>query len=146
MLNNAIEHSRSELIDVTMMRGAGEIRFQISDTGIGIFNNLMRTRNLATDLETIQDLLKGKQTTSPEAHSGEGIFFTSKVANLLSIRSSTRKLVFDNVREDVFIRDIRPVRGTKVSFSIRIDSIKELDAVFRGTRTIRSNSTERSLK
>jgi len=130
MLNNAIEHSRSELIDVAMIRGAEEIRFQVSDTGIGIFNNLMITRNLATDLEAIQDLLKGKQTTSPEAHSGEGIFFTSRVANILSIRSSTRKLVFDNVREDVFIRNIRSVRGTKVSFSIRMDSIKELDAVF----------------
>jgi len=130
ILNNAIEHSRSDAIDVAMMRGAQEIRFQISDSGIGIFNNLMETRNLATELEAIQDLLKGKQTTVPEAHSGEGIFFTSKAADLLSIRSSARKLVFDNLRDDVFVRDIRPVRGTKVSFSIGMRSKRDLGAIF----------------
>ncbi len=130
MLNNAIEHSRSDAIDVVMARGAGEIRFQVSDSGIGIFNNLMETRNLATELEAIQDLLKGKQTTAPEAHSGEGIFFTSKAADLLSIGSSAKRLVFDNSRDDVFITDIRPVRGTKVSFSIGIGSKRDLGSIF----------------
>jgi hypothetical protein len=130
ILNNAIEHSRSDGIDVVMMRGAEEIRFQISDSGIGIFNNLMETRNLATELEAIQDLLKGKQTTIPEAHSGEGIFFTSKAADLLSIRSSIRRLVFDNLRDDIFVRDSMPVRGTKVSFTIGIRSKRELGGIF----------------
>ncbi|MBM3789408.1 MAG: DUF4325 domain-containing protein [Acidobacteria bacterium] len=130
MLNNAIEHSRSESIDVVMIRAAGDIRFQVSDSGIGIFNNMMETRNLSTEWEAIQDLLKGKQTTAPEAHSGEGIFFTSKVADQLSIRSSTKKLVFDNLRDDVFVRNIRQVNGTKVSFSVGLRSRTELSEIF----------------
>lgn len=130
MLNNAIEHSGSDVIDVVMIRAAGEIRFQVSDSGVGIFNNIMATRRLSTELEAVQDLLKGKLTTAPDAHTGEGIFFTSKAADLLSIRSSTRKLVFDTAREDAFLRDIRLVRGTRVSFSISLGSKRELGDIF----------------
>jgi hypothetical protein len=43
---------------------------------------------LKNHLEAIQDLLKGKQTTMPKSHSGEGIFFTSKIADNLTISSS----------------------------------------------------------
>jgi hypothetical protein len=130
MLNNAIEHSQSAAIDVVMLRTASDIRFQVSDSGIGIFNNIMSTRGLSTDMEAIQDLLKGKQTTAPEAHTGEGIFFTSKAADMLSIRSSRKKLMFDNPREDVLVSDIKPVRGTKVSFSIGLGSKTELYDIF----------------
>jgi anti-sigma regulatory factor (Ser/Thr protein kinase) len=130
MLNNAIEHSRSDMIDALMERSVGIVRFLISDQGIGIFRNIMDSRHLANELEAIQDLLKGKQTTAPDAHSGEGIFFTSRVADVLSIRSSAKKLVFDNLRGDVFVTDIRPVRGTKVSFSLSLTSRTELNDVF----------------
>jgi anti-sigma regulatory factor (Ser/Thr protein kinase) len=130
MLNNAIEHSGADVIDVVMARGAGEIRFQVSERGIGIFEKVMATRKLQTELQAIQELLKGKLTTAPEGHSGEGIFFTSKTADVMTIRSSRRKIIFDNVRGDTFVRDIGPVKGTKVSFSIGTGSKRELGRIF----------------
>ena len=54
------------------------LSFIVNDSGIGIFRNIMQKRNLKSELEAIQDLMKGKTTTMPESHSGEGIFFTSK--------------------------------------------------------------------
>jgi hypothetical protein len=79
MLNNAIDHSQSKHIDVSVSvsepRASGEpnlFSFTVRDYGIGVFRNLMRTRSLASELEAMQDLLKGKITTAPEAHSGQG--------------------------------------------------------------------------
>ena len=131
MLNNAIEHSQSKVIDVVMTRTPSIVRFVVSDRGIGIFQNIMKKRRLHDHLEAVQDLLKGKQTTAPELHTGEGIFFTSKVADSLAIRSSEKKLVFDNRQDDVYVIDGRPVIGTRVAFSIATGSHRELSDIFR---------------
>jgi anti-sigma regulatory factor (Ser/Thr protein kinase) len=131
MLNNAIEHSGSRFIKIEMKKDSDHVTFGVADNGIGIFNNIRRKKNLAGNMEAIQDLLKGKQTTSPEAHSGEGIFFTSRVADILTIRSSGKKLVYDNLLADVFIKDIRKTAGTKVNFSVNVKTKKRLDDIFR---------------
>lgn len=65
ILNNAIEHSRSRTIFVEMERDKHAVYFEVLDRGIGIFKNIMKERRLKSELEAIQDLLKGKQTTSP---------------------------------------------------------------------------------
>jgi anti-sigma regulatory factor (Ser/Thr protein kinase) len=130
MLNNAIEHSSSEKIDLMMMKTATDIRFTVADRGVGIFNNIMKTKRLHTKMEAIQDLLKGKETTAPDAHSGEGIFFTSKVADLLTIKSFEKKLVFDNVGQDIYIKDVQSVKGTKVDFVLDLKSKKKLADLF----------------
>ncbi|MBN1521969.1 MAG: ATP-binding protein, partial [Candidatus Aureabacteria bacterium] len=107
ILNNAIEHSLSEKIDIMMEKDDTHIRFRVDDQGIGIFNNIIEKRGLSNAIEAIQDLLKGKQTTAPDEHSGEGIFFTSKCADTLVIKSSEKKLVFNNLINDIFVSDIR---------------------------------------
>ncbi len=131
MLNNAIEHSDSKLIKIFIERKEGMIRFDVTDRGVGIFNNIMKKRKLKNELEAIQDLMKGKQTTAPKEHTGEGIFFTSKVADRLIIQSSKKKLIFDNIMEDVFVKDVKNVKGTKVTFVIKQNSKRDLNAVFR---------------
>jgi anti-sigma regulatory factor (Ser/Thr protein kinase) len=130
MLNNAIEHSTSEKIDVVIMRTATDVRFTVADRGIGIFNNIMKKKRLGTTMEAIQDLLKGKETTAPAAHSGEGIFFTSKIADLLTIKSFEKKLVFDNAGQDIYVKDLKPVRGTRVDFVLGLRSKKKLADLF----------------
>ena len=131
MLNNAIEHSQTDLIDIVFERTGERVWFDISDKGIGIFNNIQQKKGLKTDLEAIQDLIKGKETTAPAFHSGEGIFFTSKLGDRLTIKSSQKSLVFDNIISDIFIKDLgRPVKGTKVFFSINLDSRKSISDVF----------------
>ncbi len=130
MLNNAIEHSQSKIIKIKMSRSADILSFEVLDYGVGIFNNIMRKRKLKNALEAIQDLLKGKQTTNPERHSGEGIFFTSKAADNLAIEGSDKKLFFNNLVDDFFIHDIRPKAGTRIFFSILLKSKKSLRQIF----------------
>jgi anti-sigma regulatory factor (Ser/Thr protein kinase)/predicted transcriptional regulator len=130
MLNNAIEHSLSEKIDMVVTKNPMDIRFTISDHGIGIFNNIMKKKRLDSTMDAIQDLLKGKETTAPERHSGEGIFFTSKIADRLTIKSFEKKIVFDNIGEDIYIKDIQSSRGTKVDFVLGLKSKKTLPDLF----------------
>lgn len=131
MLNNAIEHSKSENVKISIQRADGLIRFDVIDRGIGIFENIIHARHLRSSEEAIQDLLRGKQTTLPEEHSGEGIFFTRRVADTFIIKSSQKELFFDNKIDDFTIRTIKSVLGTKIMFTISEKSPKNLNDIFR---------------
>jgi anti-sigma regulatory factor (Ser/Thr protein kinase) len=131
MLNNAIDHSRSKTVQVRMTRTAKDIRFSVIDKGVGIFRNIKEQRKLKDEKEAIQDLLKGKQTTAPEKHSGEGIFFTSRAADRLIIKSSGKRLIFDNRMNDVIIDKTTVQKGTTVDFLIEQNSSMNLTSVFR---------------
>lgn len=136
MLNNAIEHSESDNIELSVEENSNLI-FHIDDFGIGVFRNIMRKRNLKSELEAIQDLLKGKTTTQPRAHSGEGIFFTSKIADVYILESYGYKLTIDNLVKDIFLEELKPSkRGTKVTFQISSDSNKHLIDIFKKYQTI----------
>ncbi|OGN05074.1 MAG: hypothetical protein A2659_01460 [Candidatus Yanofskybacteria bacterium RIFCSPHIGHO2_01_FULL_44_24] len=130
MLNNAIEHSGSLKIKAIMERDGNIIKFQIIDWGVGIFEKIIHSRHLANSDEAIQDLLKGKQTTDPEAHSGEGIFFTRRAGDTFIIRSSTRKLFFNNPINDFAVVTIKPVLGTRITFTVAGNTKKKLQDVF----------------
>lgn len=132
MLNNAIEHSKSDFIDIEVQIKNKELAFTINDYGIGVFKNVMRNRKLKSELEAIQDLLKGKITTQPKSHSGEGIFFTSKAADIFILDSFDQRLTIDNKINDVFISNPkRSKKGTKVFFSISTHSSRHLNSVFK---------------
>jgi len=138
MLNNAIEHSQSKRIDAEVAVRGGEpgkpamLTFEVRDYGIGAFRNVMQSRKLRSELEAMQDLLKGKVTTAPQAHSGEGIFFTSKAADVFVLRSYDWELRVDTTIPDVFFTKLeQPVEGTQIRFSIAYNSRRHLTDVFR---------------
>ena len=130
MLNNAIEHSQSPVITIEMKKDTDHIHFKVIDKGIGIFKNIIQKKQLQNELEAIQDLEKGKLTTAPQAHSGEGIFFTSKIADIMIIQSGSKQLMFNNLLDDVFVKDIKNTLGTKVSFSLALHSSKNISDIF----------------
>ncbi len=131
MLNNAIEHSGSETIKIEMERRKTNVCFEVRDWGIGIYRNIMEKNSLERIIDAVNDILKGKQTTNPAKHSGEGIFFTSRAADILTIKSETKKLVYDNLVDDIFLREAKYTRGTRVFFSIGIESSRNLEDIFR---------------
>lgn len=131
MLNNAIDHSLSLNVSVDFKTNKEITFFSITDHGLGIFNNIRQKKNLRDTLEAIQELIKGKNTTMPLAHSGEGIFFTSKVADRLELSSEGKKLLFNNELGDVFVENVRKKKGTKVLFMIKSQSHRDLHEVFK---------------
>lgn len=131
MVNNAIDHSGSTEIEVTVAIKQDMVQFTVQDFGIGVFRNVMQKLALNSELEAIQDILKGKTTTHAAHHSGEGIFFTSKVADIFKLNSFGYELIVDNTIHDVFIRQTETsVVGTLVTFIIAANSTRTTAEVF----------------
>jgi histidine kinase-related ATPase, putative len=87
MLNNAIEHSNATKILVYLEKNAYTVGCQIRDNGVGIFEKISRALDLPEKKFAVLELAKGKFTTEPDSHTGEGIFFSSKTADQFFIAS-----------------------------------------------------------
>ena len=130
MLNNAIDHSASENCTVQVKVDAARIRFDVRDKGIGVFHSIADKFELADEQVALIELVKGKTTTMPEAHSGEGIFFVSRCADRLVLRSHRLQLEWNRKLDDVFVSDPRFLKGTSVRFEILRDSRTRLEKIF----------------
>ncbi len=130
MLNNAIDHSRAAKVKIELRFADGALTFIVSDRGIGAFESVRKKFGMKNIFEAAEHLLKGRQTTDPEHHSGQGIFFTSRIADHFTLDSGRLRLDVNNLLGDVSLLDIKSVRGTQVSFSIRQKSRKDLKALF----------------
>jgi anti-sigma regulatory factor (Ser/Thr protein kinase) len=131
MLNNAIDHSKSDEAVIEVVEEGERLKFIVDDFGIGVFRNVMQQRGLSSEIEAIQDLLKGKTTTAPQAHSGEGIFFTSKAADLFVLDSFGMRLRIDNEIKDIFVEETGgEKKGTRVTFEISTKSKRHLADLF----------------
>jgi biotin operon repressor/anti-sigma regulatory factor (Ser/Thr protein kinase) len=129
MLNNAIEHSNSDTCTVEFSIDQYNCIFTVRDFGIGIFHSIRSKFGLLDEVAAVGELTKGKITTAKEKHTGEGVFFTSKCADVVYFRSHRIRLFFDNQREDVFIEKKRMVGGTSVEFHISRSSKRDLQYV-----------------
>ncbi|MGB7188988.1 MAG: DUF4325 domain-containing protein [Acidobacteriaceae bacterium] len=87
MFNNAKDHSGGTMISVFLSRTAAASQVAIVDNGVGIFKKIQAAFGLTDELHAILELSKGKLTTAPAGHTGEGIFFTSHMFDSFDILS-----------------------------------------------------------
>lgn len=131
MLNNAIDHSRSGTVSILLDTDSSSVFFTIRDYGIGAFNSLMAKKSYPGPLSAIQELIKGKNTSDPLHHSGEGIFWTSKIADFFELKSYDYSLIVDNTLSDYTIKKLdSPLMGTEVYFKIEKSSQKSIRNLF----------------
>ncbi len=97
MINNVLDHSCAKNLNIEFGRTAANIWLRISDDGVGVFEKIRKECNLIDVRHALLELSKGKLTTSPRNHSGEGIFFTSRMFSTFVLDS--RGLVFVRVME-----------------------------------------------
>ena len=97
MLNNAIDHSLSAEASILVRQNYACVEFFIIDRGVGIFDKIQKARGLDTPQEALLELSKGKLTTYPAKHAGEGIYFTSRMFDRFIIRSGM--LSYERQRE-----------------------------------------------
>lgn len=131
MLNNAIDHSVGTVAVIEVDRTAESIEINIADDGEGIFNHIARIMNLSDPRESLLELSKGKLTTDPDNHTGQGIFFTSRAFDHFLIVSGD--LIFshhDGFKHDFLLHNANDHIGTKVLMNIALNSDKNLKAVF----------------
>jgi len=131
MLNNAIDHSGGQQVSVSVERTMVNIIITIADDGEGIFKHIARIMGLNDTRESILELSKGKLTTDPDNHSGQGIFFSSRTFDEFFIASGN--LFFshtDGENEDWLLHGEKDRAGTLVDMRIALDSSRTLRSVF----------------
>ena len=107
MFNNAIDHSGGTSILVHILKTAINTEMSLSDNGVGIFKKIQTALNLLDERHAILELSKGKLTTDPDHHTGEGIFFTSRMMDSFDILSGGVYLahVFGHEEDWIMERD-----------------------------------------
>lgn len=122
ILNNAIDHSDGSEVWIEMQIADNTLRFVIMDNGVGIFKKIKDALNLEMERESILHLSKGKFTTDPSRHSGQGIFFTSRMFSTFSILSDDLFYSFNGT--EWFSSPERPEpfgKGTSIRMELALD-------------------------
>ncbi|MFI5429638.1 MerR family DNA-binding transcriptional regulator [Aeromicrobium sp. UC242_57] len=131
MLNNAIDHSKGVTARIRAWRHGDRIQLEVVDDGVGVYRNLREGKDLPDLYSAIAELTKGKQTTAPAAHSGEGIFFTSKAVDVFTLEANGISWIVDNQRSDHAVGISHVVRGTSVRLTIDLATGRSLGDLFR---------------
>lgn len=131
MLNNAIDHSGGSSVQIIISKNGYRASVILRDDGVGIFSKIAAAMGFEEKSFSILELAKGKFTTDPSSHTGEGVFFSSKVMDEFAIVSdgliflgpqSGRNAYIDNTKIDS--------AGTSVVMSIKYDHPESKSAVF----------------
>jgi anti-sigma regulatory factor (Ser/Thr protein kinase) len=134
LVNNVIDHSGSKDCQISIKRNAQRIEICLKDSGIGIFEKIRKEYNLDDPHQALLELSKGKLTTDPKDHTGEGIFFTSKMFDKFFLtsgklsyscaRMGSEGLLMSNESEE------KNVLGTTIVLSIDVDAKHTSKEVF----------------
>lgn len=131
MYNNAIDHSGGTEILVGIARQGHRINTIIHDNGEGIFRKIKRELRLPDERSSILELAKGKLTTDPSRHSGQGIFFTSRAMDYFAISSGNLFFSHDQDQPRDYLTDSSPSEpGTDVWLQLDDRSTRTLRTVF----------------
>jgi len=130
IFNNAIDHSEGTKILSRIEIKNNLVTIKIEDNGIGIFNKIKRELKLDNLKESILHLSKGKLTTDPSKHSGQGIFFTSRMFDRFIIISSNMAYQFKDKDFLLSQEKDRTTKGTLVIMEISLKSKKNAKEVF----------------
>lgn len=132
ILNNAIDHSEGKSVRIGIKCTAVSIKLMINDDGVGIFHKIQQQFNLDDPRDAILELAKGKVTTDPARHTGEGIFFASRAFDRFSIVSGNLCFIHVIGENDWLLEDAEgeTLDGTLVTMEIHPAAKRSLQAIF----------------
>jgi anti-sigma regulatory factor (Ser/Thr protein kinase) len=128
MVNNAIDHSGGTTVEVDVA-GAPRYFFRVADDGVGVFRHF-GSRLGFDDLSAAFELTKGKRTTAPARHSGQGIFFTSRIVDRFGLEANGIRLTVDNDLKDFALGESSVHEGTTVWWEVEPQTTSDPADVF----------------
>ena len=130
MVNNSIDHSSGTSVFISASQTENSLTLVVADNGIGIFEKISAALNLADKRQALFELSKGKLTTDPSKHSGEGVFFTSRMFDYYEIEANGLQFSHDE-KHDFLMEEPKPfVMGTVVFMRVALDSERTTSDVF----------------
>ncbi|MCK4514249.1 MAG: DUF4325 domain-containing protein [Spirochaetaceae bacterium] len=131
MVNNAIDHSNGATLTVSIEMNALQTEMLVLDDGIGIFRKIKDECHLEDERHAVLELAKGKLTTDPDRHTGEGIFFTSRMLDDFAVLSGDVHFshTFGEAEDWISQRE-KPDTGTAVFMFLSNKSTRTVKEVF----------------
>lgn len=131
MINNVMDHSGAEHLRLRVSKNYLMTSVFIMDDGVGIFRKIKDHFNFDSIDDAIGELFKGKLTTDKENHSGEGIFFSSKLMDEFVILSD-QKIFTTNKYEGISVVNLSDYQqgGTCVFMALSNFSQKRPQEIF----------------
>src|SRR5437867_4894342 len=150
MLNNAIDHSGGKTVEVAVrFERAGATVVTVRDDGVGVYRRISEEFGYATPPDAIVQLEKGKLTSDPARHSGEGLFFTSKAVTRFRLESQRTAWIVDNQVRDSAIAPSEIRRGTRVELVVlpgHVPRLEDVFAAYTDPETLRFTRTRATIK
>ena len=130
LLNNAIDHRVGSHGTVSLRQTTNQVQLLVSDNGLGLFQRIAETFAIASPALAMLELSKGKLTSQPHRHTGQGLFFTSRLADVFDLRAN--ETAFQQRGWDG--QGWQPQRGlkqpgTSVYAAFALDTTRTLDEV-----------------
>lgn len=125
MLNNVIDHSASPDADCRYSRTYTSIWMTVADHGVGIFEKIQKDFGLADPRSALLELSKGRLTSDKARHTGEGIFFTSRMFDRFSILSGNLLFLRRGKDDDgslIETEEVEYVKGTVIDMTLSTDA------------------------
>lgn len=146
MINNAIDHSYGNNLIIEAIYQNNTLNFTIKDDGIGAFKRIADLLKSSDLREAVLQLNKGKFTSDPYNHTGEGIFFTSRIFDEFKLIANNLCFIRSNYENDWFLEQVnKPTKGTTINLTIAANSlnnIKNLFIKFQDPESLEFNKTE----
>ena len=130
IINNVIDHSEAENLQITIMQTTLSTKMLVIDNGVGIFAKIKEHFKMNSLDEAISELFKGKLTTDPVNHSGEGIFFCSRLADLFVVFSDQKVFTINKYDADDLVDIPTDQQGTSVLIELSNTSNKTAESIF----------------
>lgn len=131
MINNVMDHSCAENVHIVIKQNYLITTAAVLDDGVGIFKKIKEHFGFSSIDDAICELFKGKLTTDTMNHSGEGIFFSSRLMDEFLIVSDGRVFTI-NKYDDSKVMDlpIENQHGTCVIMGLSNFSQKKAKEIF----------------
>ena len=135
IMNNVLSYSESENCKIYFKKNVGNISIKIEDDGVGIFKKLLDHFSLENEYHSILELSKGKITTDPVHHAGEGIYFVSRLFDKFCMESEGLSWTHNLEKDQWMVVKGGKKRGTSVILEINPFSKTTLKGVINSYST-----------
>ena len=130
LLNNARDHSEGTAVTVSLRQTPSHVQLLVSDDGRGVFDKINECYALDDPTLAMLELSKGKLTSQPQRHTGRGLFFTSRLADVFDLHAND--VAFQHREWDgngwMPGRSLKR-RGTSAYAAIALDTTRTLESV-----------------
>lgn len=132
LLNNAIDHSGGTGVTVSVRQTATQVQLLVSDDGRGLFDTIHERFAIDDPVLAMLELAKGKLTSAPDRHTGRGLYFTARLADVFDVHANAAAFQRRHWTGDAWYSG-KPLHrtGTTVFLAIALNTPRTLDAVLK---------------